>query len=89
MASLYLRLGIKIHVGISILSIVWLQMATFYLSLGIRIHVGISILGIVNINGVSNGEDKVGLIDIGARTCVRSSFHPYSLFESQILVFTR
>jgi hypothetical protein len=39
---------------------------TFYLSLGIKIHVGISILGIVNINVVGNGEDKVGLISIGA-----------------------
>jgi hypothetical protein len=41
----------------------WLQMASFSVSL--RIHVGISILGIVNIDGVGNGEDKVGLIDIG------------------------
>jgi hypothetical protein len=42
----------------------WLQAASFYFNL--RIHVGISILGIVNIDGVGNGEDKVGLIDIGA-----------------------
>jgi hypothetical protein len=43
----------------------WLQIASFYLSLGIRIHVGISILGIDNIDSVRNGENNVGLIDIG------------------------
>jgi len=60
----------------------WLQTASFYLSLGIRIHVGISILGIVNIAGVGNGEDKVGLIDIGAsELALGPSFTPTPYFN--------